>query len=181
MSSLFIREPETIDDYVPKFTYEQIKMGYNVEKHVYRHGFGGAWEEDDPEIGRETYTFSITVLGVKIIGKMNDYYGDMLDTIATIANEFTAGSKDYHPEIHEFFHENATELNNSRRYWAARLHRQEIEKKRREAEEILRQVKRAEWVASMYAVQVKAERWLTTEEKNLLLAEFSGGEYKHDY
>lgn len=175
--SLFARDPETLDGYVPKFSYEDILMGYQVEKQ--KHGrWSAGWDEDDSQVEEEHYTYSITVLGHKIYGKKNDYYGDALDTIAAIANEFTsATSEDYHPEVHKFLKDNAVDLNNARRYWTAVLHRNDIEKTRRKAAELLEQCRRAEWVASMNAVQVKAERWLSQAEKDLLLAEFSAGEY----
>ena len=184
MVSLFKREPETIDGYVPKFSKAEVLMGYDVRMSEYKVGFGMAWDENDPHIGEKTYYHSIVILGHKIDGESSPEYGgpyygmSNYDIVATICNRILKQTLDtYLPDVKKWLAENVDDLNNSRRYWQAYDHRQEIEKEKKKVAQLLRRIERAEWLASTKAVEVKEGRWLSKSERDLLMAEFSGGEY----
>lgn len=173
MSSLFIREPETLDGYVPKFTAEELLFGYKTEQIQ----IGGGFKDFDFDPNNIDYLVrtTITVAGVKITSDKN-YYMNAMDTIATMINEFVEKTKN--PEITNWLKENSVELNRSNRYWHAKQHVDSIEKQKKEVARLQAEIQRAEWIASMRAVEVKSGRLLSQEEKTLLLAEFSGGDYK---
>ena len=175
--NLFAREPETLDGFTPAFTRAEVRMGYKSETRQAFRGFGPC--DDDDEVKYVT-EYSITICGHRITSSdANLEYKTEPEIIATMVNDFIAyqGNKRYHPEAWDFLAENAAELNRSRIYWEAMDHRNEIDRQRRVAADMLEQCRRAEWVSSLYALQAKEGRRFSLEEKNLLLAEFSGGEY----
>lgn len=175
--NLFVREPETLDGLQPKFTRAEIRMGYKTESRAVFRGFGPCDDDDEEKF----LTYHIITIRDHIItsSDANLEYKTEPEIIAKMVNDFIAyqGNKRYHPEAWGFLVENAAELNRSRIYWEAMDHRNEIDRQRRAAADMLEQCRRAEWVSSLYALQAKEGRRFSLEEKNLLLAEFSGGEY----
>lgn len=180
MNQLFQVPVETLDGYTPKFSRTEILLGYRcIQVKV---GGGLGWMQDyDEDKGPEfVERHEITILGHRIESNTRFWRENPPEIVVKIANEFMAveANKLNYPHVWNYISENGVDLNNSRRYWDAVGHREEIEKARAKALDLLDQVRRGEWVASMYAAQVKAERWFTKEEKALHLAEVSGGEYE---
>jgi len=175
--SLFRRDPETLDGFKPKFTREFMRFGYTLRKVQIGGGLGDMdFNPNDIEF-RDEHT--ITIYDVTLVS--TDYYSinsRVSDIIASMCNKFLKdeGNKERHPKAWKFLTENAAELNNSNRYWLAIEHLEQIEKVRKEIADLQDQVRRAEYVASINAVEVKQRRKLTQDERNMLYAEFSGGE-----
>jgi hypothetical protein len=178
--SLFKRERETLDDYTPVFTLEETLLGYKLE----RVQLGGGFKDFDfdPQNPRYEDRHSITVQEVVIVGR--GYYGwkDKFEIAAEIANEFLAKDENRkrHHEVFAFFQINAENLNNSKRYWKSWTHQQKINAEKAKVTELLTRIARAEVIASVNALEVKAERHFSTSERQVLLAEFNGGEFKTD-
>lgn len=175
---LFQTPVETLDGYTPKFSRTEILLGYRCIRVKVGGGLGWIPDDDDKEEFVERH--EITILGHRIESGKRFWRENPPEIVILMANEFMAveANKLNYPHVWDFIVKNGVDLNNSRRYWDAVAHREEIEKARAKALDLLDQVRRGEWVASMYAKQVKAERWLTKQEKALHLAEVSGGEYK---
>ena len=180
MNQLFQTPVETLDNYTPKFSRTEILLGYRCIK--VRIGGGLGWMEDYDRNKEPEYVdrHEITILGHRIESDSRFWRENPPEIVIKVVNEFMAveANKLNYPHVWDFIVRNGTDLNNSRRYWDAVAHREEIEKTRLKALDMLDQCRRAEWVASMYAAQVKAERWFTKDEKALHLAEVSGGEYE---
>jgi len=178
MDSLFTREPETLDGYVPKFTLQEVLFHHKSEL-VQIGGGLGDMDFDPNNIQYET-RHTIDVCGVELHSYERYGYKPAMEIVTGIINAFIADPHNEwkHPEAFVFIIENAEELNRSKRYWFAMEQRSRIEGKKAEIARLQEEVRREEWIASMRAVEVKSGRALTETEKRLLLAEFSGGEYQ---
>jgi hypothetical protein len=178
MADLFTREPETLDGYLPKFSLNEVMFNYRTEQ-IQIVGHFKDFDFDPENIEYETRHI-ITVAGVEL--SRSSRYGDgrAIDIVVSIINEFLADPKNEQskPEAMAYLRENAEELNRSKRYWLADAHVKRINGQKNEIARLQDEVRRAEWIASMNAVEVKSGRALTKDEKTLLLAEFSGGEYE---
>jgi hypothetical protein len=175
--NLFSRAPETLDGYVPKFSWEEIIFGCKIKSVQ----IGGHFKDMDFDPNNIQYedVATIRILDYTASGTAMAF-DRPIDSAVRLVNEFLANpnSKRDYPEAFAYVQTNAVEMNNSKRYWLAKEHEKQIADA--EAEIIRRQeeVRRAKWIHSMYATEVKSDRALTHEEKKLLLAEFSGGEYE---
>lgn len=176
--SLFKREPETLEGYTPKFSREETLLGYKFERYQAR-GLGLYHDEGEEPKWHERHT--ITVLGKEISGP-GPYTQDRYEIAVDIANNFLAHPQNEKrmPEVWAYLKENARELSNSKRYWKSWEHLQEIKKAKAEAAAIMRRVERALVIASVNALQTKAERSFSLQERQILLAEFNGGEFKEN-
>lgn len=169
------REPVTLDGYVPKFSREEVKLGYTYSKsEVYGWNMYG---DEDPCKEKEYHeTWKIKVAGKEIFGTRNYYSGSVFEIVAEIANAYLEGAK-YHPRIKEeaaykWLVENASDLTNSNRYWAAVAHREDIQRVKDKIADLQEQVRIGEIWASVRAVQVHEERSYSHDERMLLAAEF---------
>jgi hypothetical protein len=172
--NLFVRPPENLLDYTPKFSTEETCLFYRFAKIEVLHGLCSFDENPEPEY---SYQHSITILDEVIYGQNREAYSyyqqDKFDISAEIANEYLA-SRHCKPQIKEWLMANAAQLNDDKRYWKARYHRKEIEDTEVKIEELQEKVRQAWIVQSMYAYEVKQRRRLTREERTLLLTEFQG-------
>lgn len=176
---LFKRPPETLEGYTPHFSEEQTLLGYQWE----RVKLGGGFKSFDDDGERFEERHSITVCGVKIVGK--NYYSPRMnkfEVAAQIANEFLANEENRkrHEEVFAFFRIHAENLNNSKRYWQAWNHLQEIQRARDKMECLKREIERAEIIASVNALSVKLQKSFSQQERDIYLAEFSGGAFSED-
>ena len=173
--SLFVREPETLDGYTPHFTLEETLLNYKFEI-IQTTGWMPSYDDDAPKTKDE---HSIQILGQRFYSYKSFYAGTTtdLEIAASIANEVLE-NKNAPKEVREWLLANAKELNNSKRYWMAAFQRSQIDRKKQELELLEEKIERAEVVHSMLALQTKAERNFSKEEKQLLLTEFSGEEWQ---
>ena len=177
MTQLFRRKPETLEGYQPAFTREETLLGFKYEKVQVGGGLGDL--DYDPENPQFVDRFSINVLGTVIEGQGSYGYKDNFEITALIANEFLAkeDNRVRFPEAYAYLIANAKNLNDSKRYWKSWEHLEKIRLEKDKLARMSRRIARAEIIASVNAVMVKAQRSFSTEERQLLLAEFSGGEY----
>ena len=183
-SSLFIRPPETLEDYKPTFTREEVKLHLEEEQHqvggegMFR-GFG-AFEEDDPRYQgppRYEYTFYVTVAGYRFTAP-GPFHGDSYDKAAQVANSFLAmpANEKLHHEAWTYLRTNSRQLNRDKMYWKAMDHRAEVDKVKAEIRELQDRVERAEHLASLYAIEVKRGERLDETGRAIVWAELTGGE-----
>ena len=173
MIHLFQRDPEDLGDYKPKFSREEVMLGYTVTKVQIGGGLG--WMEDEVSfVDRQ----SITVLGLTLEHD-GHLYLPPFHVVVEIVNHFLAdnSNKTRHPEQWKWLTDNAHDLNLSRRYWETVDQFKRIDDLDAKIDALKKERRKARHVASMMAVEVKAERSLSKEEKRLLLAEFSGDEF----
>lgn len=170
--NLFQRDPESLNDFIPRFSREEVLLGYKVTQ--VQIGGGFKWMGDPEDIMFEDRS-SITILGQKFEGE-GQYFLTAFEIVVEIVNAFFANAvnKRNYPEQWKFLTENAHELNISRHYWIAMDHLAEIEKIENKIYEMKEQVRKAKYIASMMAVEVKSGRSLSREERQLLIVEFSG-------
>lgn len=177
MTQLFKREPETLEGYEPAMTLEETLLGYKQERIKVGGGLGDL--DYDPENPQYVDRHSINVLGTVIEGQ--GFYGwrDRLEIAAMIANEFLRKEENRtrYSEAWTWLNTHARDLNTSKRYWKSWEHLEKIKLEKKRLATLQRRIERAEIIASVNAVEVKAQRHISTEERLLLLAEFSGGEY----
>ena len=187
---MLFSETYSIEGYVPHFTYQETLLGLKATE-VQVSGPGrfrgfGAWDEDKEPIRYEK-RYSITILG-KEVGALHtdDYSGGPnavrqsdsdLEVAAKTANQFLANewNKKNLPEQWEWLTANAKHLNQSKRYWEARKHLDEIRKVEKEIEMLQRRVRRGKLVAQLRAYEVLEGRKLSDEERKIKWAEISGG------
>lgn len=168
---LFQREPETLDGFTPKFSREFMRFGYTYRQITPHPGFGVRDDDDEPQPYDE---HTITVCGNEIRSTQKYYFSNTRDIITTMINEYV--SADRKTEAYQFLKDHAHELNVSNRYWAAIEHLEEIERVKKQIAELQRKVLRAGYVASINAVEVKSGKKLSVSERQLLWAEFTGGD-----
>lgn len=116
---LFVREPVTLDGVVPAFTKEETLLGYEYAKSKIHRGLG--WNEDDNGEPREIESWSITVDGKKVHGKMNFYQGHKLDIVLAIVNEvlMSPEPKFVDNTAWKWLKDHELPLKQSIRYWKA--------------------------------------------------------------
>lgn len=184
MDSLFIRPPETLDGYSPEFSREEVLLNLEViQRQVGGEGMFrgfGAWDDDDPHYqgpARYEYDHYITVAGFRMTAQV-PYGYDKFDAAAHIARQFLNNPKNEvtNPLAWAYLTEHGAALDRSKRYWKARAHRSEIEQVKAQIRRLQAKVDRAEHLASLYAIEVKAGRRFTETEKAVTWAELTGGE-----
>jgi len=177
MSSLFIKEPVTLDGYKPHFTREECLLGLKCRQVQIGGGLGDL--DYDPNDPKYENRYSITIAGHEIHGD-GEYYGERdLEIAVLIANQFLANKENAlrYPDAWAFLVTHGPGLTNSKRYWLAVDHRKQVDEAKQELAELQRRIWRGEIVASLRASEVHAERNFSQEEKAVLLTEFSGGEW----
>lgn len=182
MEQLFKRDPETLDGVVPKFSRTECMLNLKVESHqvggegTFR-GFGAFDEDDERYKGppRYDYTAYITVAGFTMMGSCSINDSDY-DKATALANNFLAykPNKEAHPEAWKYLAENSEELNLSKRYWRAMDHQGHIAKQKAKLVLLQAAVEQSEHFASLYAIEVKAGRVLSHDEKRLIWMELTG-------
>jgi len=177
VTQLFRREPETLEGCNPVHTLEETLLGYKHERVKVGGGFGDL--DYDPENPQYVDRHSINVLGTVIEGTGSYGFKDRFEIVALIANEFLAKEKNRvsFPDAFTYLKDHAGSLNQSKRYWKSWEHVERIKQEKAKFETLRRQIERAEIIASVNAAEVKAQRHFSIEERRLLLAEFSGGEF----
>ena len=173
------RDPVRLDGITSKFTRQETSLGYKVEKYqtnAGRFAFGG-FSEDEDKAPIFAHRYSIEVLGYRI--ELNDRPEYALtesrwEIIAKTANQFIANpnSKTGHPEAWNFLCNNAKDLSDSKRYWAAYDHVQEIHKAEEKIKSLQEEVERAWHVASLNALGVREGLNFGFDERQKLLADF---------
>ena len=183
-------ETYSLTGYVPHFNYQEVLLGLHSTR-VQVGGRGsfkgfGAWDEDDDDRGEPVYEFrySITVEGLEIhsptgYGTKNDIRQSdtNFDIVAKTVNHFLDNPKNEaaHPVQWNWLKNNATNLNRSKRYWAAITHLNEIHAEEKKVAALQRRITRGKLVAQLRAYEVLEGRTLTPEERQIKWAEISGG------
>ena len=171
MSALFQREPVTLDDFTPRFTRDECLFGYRLT----RTEIGGGFKSmEEPRPG---WSHDINVRGVHLRETTEDWDSrDRYRMVVEMVNGLLSSKDPSYAETAEWVLENAKDLNTSRRYWMAMDHKAQIDKTKAEIAELQEQVRRAGFVQSLYALEVKEGRAINGEERKRVLAEFAGSE-----
>ncbi len=168
--NLFIREPETLDGYTPRFNRIECQLGYTARETVPGRMLGNFYDDTPPEPYTE---HSITVLGKKIIGRHRYYRGSVFMAAAAISREvLTAGRPGSGYEVYDWLDQNREDLANSIRYWEAILRLEGIQKAQQEIKALKERIRIAEILASVDALQVKENRSFNQTEYQLACIEF---------
>jgi hypothetical protein len=170
---LFVREPETLDGFIPPFTRHETKLGFQMKTVKVGRGLGVCTLNDDDDEPLYDYRYSITVAGQTYTGQAGHYDDDVLEVVVRLVNELLSSST-CTQAAREWLRENHTALNTSLFYWRAQRRLEEIAKAERELAELQERITKARIYASIDAVQVKRGVRLTDEERALLYAEFAG-------
>ena len=171
--SLFVREPVSLEGFVPPFSKEETLLQYAYRK--YRPGRGLGWMGDDDDTPpNEVEEFSIVVDGKKCFGKMNYYRGSPIDIVSQIVSEILAG-----PELtfgdnaaRKWLKENEIPLKKSFRYWKAMERVNGIKEVEKKIQALQQQLQIGRILASVDAVQIHEGRVYDAQEFHRSCREF---------
>lgn len=178
-ASLFVREPETLDGYTPKFSREEVRLGYKCSKYQTSGRGMGRWasnDDNDDDEPQYSYTYTLTILGYTWSAPVSSYGENTSLIVVELANAFLANTKnkELHPEVWQFLTVNSKDLSNSNRYWLSITHLEKIAEKQAKVDLILEDIRKARIIASVNAVEVKSGRRLESNERSILTSEFGG-------
>jgi len=183
MDQLFYRERDTLRDYVPFYSRKETLLGLETERHQVagegmHRGFG-AFDDDDPRYQgppQYEYTHYITVAGYRFTSHVPYGMTNQFEIVTHLANAFLNYPKNEteHEAAWRFLKQNATNLNNSKRYWMAVDHLAEIEKEKEKLRKLQETIRRAELVAALKAWEVKQNRTVSHDERLVVWTELTG-------
>jgi hypothetical protein len=176
----------SIEGYVPSFSKNDMLLQLRSKLVQVSGGdmFHGGVSDDDEEKPKYESRYSIMIDSLEIWGE----YGfggpnnirqtdDRFTIVAKCANSFLEhkSNETAHPTVWKFLKENGEKLNQSKRYWVAVEHLQEIAAEEAKVVELQKRIARGKIVAALRAAEVLSGRAFTQEERELKWAELSGG------
>ena len=180
MRDLFTVDPVGLEGYNPKFEAFEVLFGLVERKHEVMRGLCSFDDYDSPHREPEySYTLSIWILDKEYTISKDEVrvYGlDNFDTAVEVVNHLIKKKNRsvIEQEQVSWVLKNADDLNCDRRYWKARVHRNEIEKLKQKIIEDQERVRKAELVASLYAYEVQQRRRIDGDERKMKYVEFGG-------
>lgn len=157
---LFVRDPVTLDGFIPPFTREETLLQYSFRKYRPSYGFGACYDDDERNPPREIEENSIVVDGKKCIGKMDYYRGSHIDIVSQLVNEILASPEPKFVDntAWKWLKENEIPLKKSFRYWKAMDRVDSIKEYEMKIRDLQRQVRLGKILASVDAVQIHEGR-----------------------
>ena len=181
--SLFVREPVSLEGFVPPFSKEETLLGYNYNKSKVFRGFG--WNGDDDEPDQFVEEWSITVCGQKFTGRMNYYSGSPFDIAFQIAKDViksgAVGEKAN--AALKWLKENEKDLLISVKYWKAISRLDGIKETEARVKELEQRLKLARVISSIEALEIREEASFSQTDIHRLCIEFglTDDEYRAIY
>ena len=181
--SLFVREPVSLEGFVPPFSKEETLLGYNYDKSKVFRGFG--WNGDDDEPDRYVEQWSITVCGQKFVGRMDYYSGSPFDIAFQIAKDvIKSGAVGEKANIAlKWLKENEKDLSISIKYWKAISRLDGIKETEARVKELEQRLKLARVISSIEALEIREEASFSQTDIHRLCIEFglTDDEYRAIY
>jgi hypothetical protein len=181
--SLFVREPVSLEGFVPPFSKEETLLGYNYDKSKVFRGLG--WNGDDDEPDRYVEQWSITVCGQKFVGRMDYYSGSSFDIAFQIARDvITSGAVGEKANIAlKWLKENEKDLLTSVKYWKAISRLDGIKETEARVKELEQRLKLARVIASIEALEILEDSSFSQTDIHRLSIEFglTDDEYRAVY
>lgn len=180
---LLRRDPVTLDGIIPTFTRDEVLFGVtSFQVQTNRGGFGVYHEDQPPPVYETRYRIKVcesTLEGIyEPYGNPNAISAsdDIFTVVAKIINHFFSNKQNRmaHWAAWDYLTTNSAALNNSKRYWQAVEHLKTIKLEEEKLEEQKRLLERARALASLKAMEVRENRWITGDERRRIWAELTG-------